>query len=126
MTSYNDRPNDYESVSKCGCFVWQDLIDRIDLLWMQISETNLEQCITITHQTRPGNVMVCTDRGRRVYVLSRWLSVHFTSVTDTRNTQTIISNGTLFSSCGAIVKLTSATLVRDIILTGNLKSSSLM
>ena len=35
MTSYNQR-NDYESVSKCGCFVWQDQIDRVDLLRMQI------------------------------------------------------------------------------------------
>lgn len=59
MTSYNQR-NDYESVSKCGCFVWQDQIDRVDLLRMQISEPNLELCITITHQTRPGNVMVRT------------------------------------------------------------------
>ncbi|EPT03825.1 hypothetical protein FOMPIDRAFT_150339 [Fomitopsis schrenkii] len=72
MTSYNDRPNDYESVSK----YFRNKFGAMH------------------HHYTPNKARECY--------------VHFTSVTDTRNTQTIISN------------------VRDIILTGNLKSSSLM
>lgn len=69
MTSYKEL-NDYESVSKCGCFVWQDQIDRVDLRRMQISEPNLEPCITTTHRTGLGSVMVCacpTGRDQSTY-----------------------------------------------------------
>ncbi|KAH9923126.1 G-alpha-domain-containing protein [Epithele typhae] len=72
MPSYEDRPNDYDSVS-------QYFRNRFGAM----------------HQSLTPNK-------------SRDLYIHLTSVTDTRKTHTIISN------------------VRDIILTTNLKSSSLM
>ncbi|KAH9936976.1 G-protein alpha subunit [Fomitopsis serialis] len=72
MTSYRDRPNDYDTVSNYF---------RLKFGAMH-------------HSYTPNKARECF--------------IHFTSVTDTRNTQTIISN------------------VRDIILTGNLRSSSLM
>ncbi|OBZ68480.1 Guanine nucleotide-binding protein alpha-4 subunit [Grifola frondosa] len=72
MTSYANRPNDYESVAKY-----------------------FRNKFGILHQSFSPNK-------------SRELFIHLTSVTDTRKTHTIITN------------------VRDIILTGNLKSSSLM
>ncbi|GBE77330.1 Guanine nucleotide-binding protein alpha-4 subunit [Sparassis crispa] len=72
MTSYGDRPNDYDSVSKY-----------------------FRHKFLALHQSFTPNK-------------ARELFIHMTSVTDTRKTHTIITN------------------VRDIILTGNLRSSSLM
>ncbi|KAI0931243.1 hypothetical protein AcW1_001304 [Taiwanofungus camphoratus] len=72
MTSYGDRPNDYDSVSNYFRHKFAGL----------------------HHSFTPNK--------------SRECFIHLTSVTDTRKTHTIISN------------------VRDIILTGNLRSSSLM
>ena len=92
MISYGDRLNDYDSVSKCKQMPL--LLPYLTLFWRQISGTNLVLSISLTHPTESVNCLVSVMiPSLELCILLIYLVVHLTSVTDTRRTFTIISNG---------------------------------
>lgn len=92
MISYGDRLNDYDSVSKCKQMPL--LLPYLTLLWQQISGINLVPSISLTHPTENVNCLVSVMiLSLEPCILLIQLVVHLTSVTDTRRTFTIISNG---------------------------------
>ena len=95
MISYGDRPNDYDSVSKCICHfsyrAWQCLT---------LSLLDFRNKFGVIHQSYTPN------KEREFYSklntiplvinnLNIYRPVHFTAVTDTRKTIVIISSGPL-------------------------------
>ena len=94
MISYGDRPNDYDSVSKC----------TFRSYWEVLSLTNQTRC-RFQEQVRGYSPDCISEQGSGalwcvptlgigyILILLSLLLVHFTTVTDTRQTATIISTG---------------------------------
>src|SRR5882757_6284690 len=91
MISYGDRPNDYDSVSKCKSNPNPSSPPNI---LFQISETNSVLCINRILQIENESYIVSISLVVGPFV-DKTLLVHLTAVTDTRKTHTIISSGAL-------------------------------
>jgi hypothetical protein len=95
MISYGDRPNDFESVSKCTLLVshpsFPDLICSQDF---RNKFGSLHQNFTPNREREVFSTFLLLVS----LAASDHFPVHFTAVTDTRRTAKIISNGLLFPS----------------------------
>lgn len=94
MHGYKDRPNDYESVTHC---TWAPSLIVYTLLTFR---TDFRQKFGVIHHTYSpdksrelySEFMVGSYTAGTINLISAL--VHFTSVTDTKRTQTIILTGT--------------------------------
>lgn len=121
LMQYGDRPNDFESVSRCESLlllprqyihIFSDFQNKFSVIHQEFSVSKsreLKSEVTLSP----------------VHLLSDSTSVHFTSVTDTRRTATIMQRG---EYGGPTTRCADNEMcaVREIIITANLKSVQLM
>jgi guanine nucleotide-binding protein alpha-1 subunit len=125
MVSYGDRPNDYDSVSKCKHLRHFFFPNSLILV------TDFKNKFAAIHHS------VTPNKERELYseFYSKWphnlaerFLVHLTSVTDTRRTATIIGDGesTFQQYISDFPTLIDFYLVRDIIIKSNLRNLKLV